>query len=99
MNTSYSNDKIILHRGGSSSVTIFCIANQDASSVTFKWTLNGGSVPGGTPSTLDHGSQVVGRLFISSVTLDHGGTYRCSTRNLVGNNHQELHLTVVGKSF
>ena len=96
MNTSSSNNKTILRRGVSSSVTIFCTANQDAGSVTFEWTLNGGTVPGSTESIINH---VVGRLFISSVTLAHGGTYRCSTRNLVGNDHQELPFTVVGRSF
>ena len=99
MNTSSPNDKVILPRRGlgSTSVKIFCTANGDANSVTFKWTLNDGTVRDSTASVINEDKEVVGRLLISPVRPAHRGTYRCSTRNRVGSDSQELYLAVVGR--
>ena len=91
--SSSAGNKIILPKTGSVSVNIICAVNGNASSVTFQWTLNGGIVPGSDQSI----SNGVGWLHISPVTPAHGGTYRCSTSNHVGNDYRELTLTVVGR--
>ena len=88
-----ASNKIIRPRTGSVSVNISCAVNRTASPVTFQWTLNGGAVPGSYQSMING----VGWLHISPVTPAHGGTYRCSTSNRVGNDFRELTLTVVGR--
>ena len=95
-----ASNKIIRPRTGSVSVNISCAVNRTASPVTFQWTLNSGTVQSSTRSFIDISSnQVVSQLYlvISSVSSAHGGTYRCTTSNHVGNDYQELTLTVVGR--
>ena len=95
--TSSASGKIILQRTESTSVTITCTASGDVGSVSFQWTLNGGTVPGSSVTATNSRNQVIGQLVISSVTPAHGGTYWCSTSNNVGSDVQELTLAVVGR--
>ena len=43
------------------------------------------------------GGEAVEQLYIYPVTTTHGGTYRCSTRNNVGQHQRNLTLIVVGR--
>lgn len=96
--TPNASNKVILPKTGSVSVSIDCTVNGSAiSDASFQWTLNGSQVPDSSSSITDNGSHVVGRLSISSVTLAHGGSYRCTVSNNVDSDDQELTLTVVGK--
>lgn len=96
MNTSALNNTIIASRTGYTSVNIYCTASGDADSVSFHWTLNGGTVPNSYASATNSGEHVIGQLHISPVTPAHGGTYRCFSNNLVGSDQQNLTLRVVG---
>ena len=96
--TPNASNKVILPKMGSVSVRVDCTVNGSVSSgASFQWMLNGGQVPDSTTSTINYGSHVVSRLFISPVTPAHGGTYRCTISNNVGIDYRELTLTIVGK--
>lgn len=97
LSSSAPGNKIILPRTGFTFVNIYCTARGDASSVSFYWTLNSVTVPNSSTYKSNNGNSAIGRLYIYPVRPTHGGTYRCSTSNNVGNRQQDLAITVVGR--